>query len=174
MSDESATTEDGRYVVINGRRWRATEPTIPAPLQSELRKELMDGRRAVKAALQTGDEAAERRARERVQDAKVALGERGAHWWDDLTDEQVAPRVRSAMLALLRHRAPESTICPSDAARVAGGPHWRSRMDVARSVAFELQREGVVEVRQAGMPVAQGGYSGGPLRIARGRAWPAL
>ena len=42
-------TEDGRYVVINGRRWRATDPSISAADAQVLRSELMSARRAVKA-----------------------------------------------------------------------------------------------------------------------------
>lgn len=51
-------TDDGRYVVINGRRWRATG---------------------------TAGEAA---ARAGVQAAKVALGERGSPPWWEQTDEE--------------------------------------------------------------------------------------
>lgn len=160
---------DERYIVVKGRRWRATEPTIPAPFQSELRHELMDARRAVKAALGNEDAVAERHARDRVQNVKVALGERGPLWWEELTDEQLTPRLRSAMLALLHHRAPESTICPSDAARVAGGEAWRTRMDAARAVAFALQAEGLVEIRQAGKRITRLENASGPLRIARGK-----
>jgi hypothetical protein len=75
-------TEDGRYVVVNGRRWRATDPSIPEEVAAALRKELMVARRAVRAALRAGDPVAERAARDRVQAAKVALGERGTPWWE--------------------------------------------------------------------------------------------
>ena len=43
----------------------------------------MAARRAVRAALRTGDAQALARARAAVQAAKVALGERGPVWWDD-------------------------------------------------------------------------------------------
>ena len=33
-------TEDGRYVVIKGRRWRATDPDVPEEVAAVLRKEL--------------------------------------------------------------------------------------------------------------------------------------
>ena len=42
----------------------------------------MDARRAVGTAKRAGDEDAERAARSRVHEAKVALGERGPTWWD--------------------------------------------------------------------------------------------
>ena len=44
---------------------------------------LMEARRAVKQAKACDDAAALKRARAAVNDAKVALGERGPVWWDD-------------------------------------------------------------------------------------------
>ena len=73
-------TEDGRYVVIDGRRWRATDPLVPDEVAAILRAELMAARRDVGRALRAGDAAAERLARDRVHAAKVALGERGPRW----------------------------------------------------------------------------------------------
>ena len=75
-------TPDGHYVVIDGRRWRATDPSIPEERRQELVNELMSARRAVGAAKRAGDESAERAARDRVHAAKVALGERGSKWWE--------------------------------------------------------------------------------------------
>ena len=83
-------TPDGRYVVIDGRRWRATDPAIPDEASALLRKELMSARRAVGAALRAGDPVAERAARDRVQAAKTALGERGTPWWEQTDDERRA------------------------------------------------------------------------------------
>jgi hypothetical protein len=40
-------TPDGRYVVIDGRRWRATDPLLPEDVAAELRTQLMSARRAV-------------------------------------------------------------------------------------------------------------------------------
>jgi uncharacterized protein len=74
-------TPDGHHVIINGRRWRATDPAIPEDAAVVLRSELMSARRSVGAALKLGDSEAERIARERVQRTKVALGERGTPWW---------------------------------------------------------------------------------------------
>jgi hypothetical protein len=167
VSGPPERTPDGRYLVIDGRRWRASDPHIPEPLRAELVDELMAARRAVAAARR--DEAAVRAARDRVQDAKVALGERGTPWWEpagDGLDERLAAAVR----ALLRHRDPDKTICPSDAARVAGGEHWRSAMDAARATATRLADAGVVEVRQRGARVDPR-TAKGPLRLARGPAF---
>jgi hypothetical protein len=75
-------TSDGRYVVIDGRRWRASDPGLPEERRAELVGELMAARRAVGAARRAQDADAERAARDRVHAAKVALGERGAPWWE--------------------------------------------------------------------------------------------
>lgn len=74
--------DGGRYVLIDGRRWRATDPDIPEAERVRLVGELMSARRDVGHALRAGDEEAERAARARVHAAKVALGERGERWWE--------------------------------------------------------------------------------------------
>lgn len=76
-------TEDGRHVIIDGRRWRATNPNLPEEERSRLVHELMAARRDVGKALREGDAEAEASARRRVHDAKVALGERGPKWWEE-------------------------------------------------------------------------------------------
>ena len=75
-------TEDGHYVVIDGRRWRATDPSIPEAERKRLVSELMKARRDIAKALRDKDEEAEAAARRRVNKAKVALGERGVKWWE--------------------------------------------------------------------------------------------
>jgi hypothetical protein len=79
---EPSRTPDGRYIVVNGRRWRASDPGLSEERRAELVSELMSARRAVGAAKRADDAGAERAARDRVQAAKVALGERGPAWWD--------------------------------------------------------------------------------------------
>jgi hypothetical protein len=81
-------TEDGRYVVIDGRRWRATDPAIPDERRQELVDVLMAWRREVGRTKGTDEE---RRARDGVQAAKVALGERGQPpWWEQSDAERRA------------------------------------------------------------------------------------
>lgn len=80
---EPEHTPDGHYVVIHGRKWRATDPAVPEDAAARLRSHLMAARRAVGVALRQKDAAAERAARDRVDAAKVALGERGTPpWWE--------------------------------------------------------------------------------------------
>jgi hypothetical protein len=76
-------TPDGRYIVVDGRRWRASDPGLSEERRTELVGRLMTARRDVGAAKRAGDADAEREARARVHAAKVALGERGTPWWDE-------------------------------------------------------------------------------------------
>ncbi|MCG2592215.1 DUF3253 domain-containing protein [Ramlibacter sp. XY19] len=74
------TTPDGRYFVVRGRLWRASNPHLPPEVREALIRQLMDARRALRG---TRPEAERRAAREQVDQAKRALGERGPVWWDD-------------------------------------------------------------------------------------------
>ncbi|MEU6621923.1 hypothetical protein ABZ926_14260 [Streptomyces litmocidini] len=85
-----ARSPDGRYVIVNGRRWRATDPDVPPNIAARLRSHLMAARRAVATARRAQDAEAERVARVRVHMAKVALGERGTPWWDQQETERRA------------------------------------------------------------------------------------
>jgi hypothetical protein len=77
-------TEDGHYILIEGRRWRATDPSIPEDRRAELTRILMSWRREVR---RTKGSPQERTARAGVQAVKIALGERGTPWWEQ-TDAQ--------------------------------------------------------------------------------------
>lgn len=83
MKPESRTTPDGRYLVVEGRLWRRSNPALGAKQRALLVEALMHARRDVGLALRARDKAAEREARARVHRAKVALGERGPPWWTD-------------------------------------------------------------------------------------------
>ncbi|WP_137157434.1 hypothetical protein [Rhizobium sp. FKL33] len=75
------TTPDGRYIIVRGRLWRASDPNLADDKRQCLVSELMAARRAVKAAADDKDALAA--ARDRVNTAKIALGERGPVWWHD-------------------------------------------------------------------------------------------
>lgn len=83
------TTPDGRYIVVRGRLWRCADPHLSAERRDSLVSELMAARRAVKDAKraerqgEAGAIEALAVARGDVNDAKVALGERGPVWWRD-------------------------------------------------------------------------------------------
>lgn len=163
---EVERTDDGRYVVIDGRRWRASDPHIPDALRQELVDELMSARRAVR----TRDPDAVARARARVQDAKVALGERGHPWWSEPTTDALTVRALATLRALLRKRDGRS-ICPSDVARVIGGESWRDQMTQVRAVAGDLVELGEVTITQKGEEVPVD--VPGPIRLNRGPRFDA-
>ena len=77
------TTPDGRYIVVQGRLWRAANPSLPAQAKVRHMRDLLNGRRALKAAKNAVDEAAIAAARAVIREAEVGLGERGPVWWRD-------------------------------------------------------------------------------------------
>lgn len=87
-------------------------------------------------------------------DAQIALG-----------DGTIKQRLTSAILALTQHRGPDSSICPSDAARAVGGENWRDSMDDARTLARELAKSGAVQITQRGGVLDPDDVWRGPIRI---------
>ncbi|MEY9417981.1 hypothetical protein ABIF69_004423 [Bradyrhizobium japonicum] len=80
-------TPDGRYFVVRGKLWRMSDPRLASDDKSRLVKQLMDARRAVKAAKAAQDPEAEAAAHRLVDQAKRGLGERGPVWWKDGTPD---------------------------------------------------------------------------------------
>ena len=76
-------TPDGRYFVVRGRLWRCTNPNLPEAERDRLVHELMAARAAKGRAMRAGDAEAREQARQQVDAAKHALGERGPVWWTD-------------------------------------------------------------------------------------------
>lgn len=78
-------TPDGRYLVVCGksgpRLWRASNPELSAEECDQWVAQLMAARRAVRSA--KGDAVQLSTARQAVDEAKRALGERGVPWWTD-------------------------------------------------------------------------------------------
>ena len=82
MTNEAPpVTPDGRYIVVRGRLWRATNPKLTKAAQQRLTGQLMAARRKVGAA-KTGSKEM-KFARAAVDRAKRGLGERGPVWWRD-------------------------------------------------------------------------------------------
>ncbi len=88
MTREVERTDDGRYLVVDGRRWRAADPELPDDVRARLLHHLGVARSGVRTAGRAGDEAAVAAARARVQLAKTGLGERGPAWWDQEDGER--------------------------------------------------------------------------------------
>ena len=75
-------------MVIDGRRWRATDPAIPEARRAELALTIMAWRchETSHPRHRRGDGV----SRAGVQAAKVALGERGTPWWEQSDEERRA------------------------------------------------------------------------------------
>ena len=161
MSDGHLDARPG-HRIIKGRWWRITDPSIPDGLRQQLVNELMDARRAVAAANRSDDAVARRHARQRVQRAKIALGERGPKWWLPMHDDAIAQRAEATLRALLQHRRPDASLCPSEVSRVIGADRWRSVQPLVLDCVWSLQERGSLMVTQRGEPVDQAAR--GPIR----------
>jgi hypothetical protein len=91
--------DDERWLVINGRRWRRTDPSLPADIVERLKSHLGRGRSAVRSAKKSSDPDDLVAARNRSNLAKHGLGERGPYWWDEPEADRLA-RAKNALREL--------------------------------------------------------------------------
>ncbi|GAA1139980.1 biopolymer transporter Tol [Nesterenkonia lutea] len=89
-SAKESAEESERWLVIKGRRWRRTDPALPAELVAQLKSHLGRGRSGVGAGEKAEDAERIAAARRRVGLAKTGLGERGPYWWDRPEAERIA------------------------------------------------------------------------------------
>ena len=68
---------------MRGRLWRCSDPALPAEERKLWAHVLMEARRAKGLAMRAGNRVGREAARRRVDEAKIALGERGDPWWTD-------------------------------------------------------------------------------------------
>lgn len=66
---------------------------------------------------------------------------------------------------LLSARPPESSICPSDVARVVAPDDWRPLMEPVRVAARRMMADGEVQITQGGEVVDDPHNVRGPIRI---------
>lgn len=83
MAEAPLRTPDGRYLVVRGRLWRASNPGLSDQVRASLVSQLMAARREVGAARRAGDQQRLGEAGAAVDAAKHGLGERGPVWWQD-------------------------------------------------------------------------------------------
>lgn len=170
VPDDVERTADGRHIVVDGRHWRASDPSIPDTLRAELVSELMRARRTVGSAKRSGDGDLERSARRRVSDAKVALGERGRAWWEPPDAAAIEQRAEATIRALLRNRSESSSICPSEVARVVHFADWRHELPAVHRAATAAMSSGEVVLTRGSDRVES--FEGGPVRLRRGPVFP--
>lgn len=96
---EQLTTPDGRYLIVRGRLWRTSNPNLDPDHRQALVNTLMGARRAVAAAKRSADSNAMAVARQQVDAAKHALGERGPVWWTDGAPDLNRHRVHTTAYA---------------------------------------------------------------------------
>lgn len=149
-------TADGHHIVVDGRRWRATDPSIPEDLRTVLVRRLMSARRAVGAAKRADDVAAVARARACVHDAKVALGERGEPWFGSRTDAGRDERIEATIRTLVREVT--DGLDPDDVARALGGASSVDDRPAVDRVVVRLVDRG--EIRE--LPATPGRFGPGP------------
>jgi len=85
--------------------------------------------------------------------------------------DDAGSQLERTIVELLGRRAPESSICPSDAARAVDPDGWRDLMPEARAAAGRLADAGAVEVTQGG-EVVDVRTARGPVRIRSIRPRP--
>jgi hypothetical protein len=99
---ETGSVDDDRWLVIDGRKWRRTDPVLDEALVARLKSHLGRGRSGVRNAKKAGDDGAVAAARRRTDLAKHGLGERGPYWWDSPEEDRVerASRILEELDAL--------------------------------------------------------------------------
>jgi hypothetical protein len=85
-ASEPGRTDEDRYLVVDGRRWRRADPALPDDVAARLRSHLGRGRSEVGRRLRASEDPSP--ARRRVDLAKHGLGERGTPWWEQSEAER--------------------------------------------------------------------------------------
>lgn len=165
MLDLADTTDDERFFLHSGRRWRKTDPTLPADVRARLMSHLGRGRSGVRTSAKGDDGAALPRARRTVQLAKEGLGERGTAWWDQTAAERAA-RWTAALeeLDALHPKRPEQAGRVDRADRAQQPKHTEQSNDTEQSNHTEQSKrsgraQGPTGKRDAGSPPERPGHA---------------
>ncbi|GGZ62777.1 hypothetical protein GCM10008101_16250 [Lysobacter xinjiangensis] len=85
--------------------------------------------------------------------------------------------IRDCVVALLRRRADDASICPSEVARALSPDEteWRASMPQVRRVAAAMAESDEIAVTQGEreLPSSEVMLAGGPIRLRRGRGFPS-
>src|SRR5688572_18394628 len=80
-----ASPDDEKWLVVDGPRWRRTDPAIRTDTLARLKSHLGRGRSGVRAA---ANDAVLDATHHRTQLANVGLGERATPWWEQSGTER--------------------------------------------------------------------------------------
>jgi hypothetical protein len=82
--------------------------------------------------------------------------------------------IAATIVELLRQRAPDASICPSDVARALASdePAWRALMPSIRDAAAALARSEGIVITQGVDRVDPANVDHGPIRLRRGPLFP--
>ena len=74
--------------------------------------------------------------------------------------------LRTAILEMCRQKK-SNTFCPSEVAKMMFPEDWEQFLEEVRSVAMEMNQEGLIRIIQNGKPVDPDSVPIGPIRISR-------
>ncbi|MBC7442742.1 MAG: DUF2256 and DUF3253 domain-containing protein [Ramlibacter sp.] len=77
-------------------------------------------------------------------------------------------RLEASIATLLRARAKDATICPSEAAKAVGGEGWNELLEPARRAARRMVARGELQITQGGA-VVDPSTAKGAIRLRRPR-----
>lgn len=82
--------------------------------------------------------------------------------------------IEATIIDLLRRRAADASICPSDVARALAVDEaaWRALMQPVRDRAAAMAREGRIVITQRSNEIAPDAAGRGPIRLRRGPGFP--
>lgn len=112
----------------------------------------------------------------------IAWRKKWARCWDEIRvcsgacraerkrSDANAASIEGTIIALLRERDGDATICPSEVARAMFPDDWRTRMEAVRRVARKMEGKGTVVGKQGGKRVDLATVRGA-IRIGRGQTF---
>ena len=97
MTREVERTDDGRYVVVDGRRWRTADPALPDDVRARLLHHLGVARSGVRTAGRAGDEPRSPPRAPGCSWRRPAWGSGATAWWEQSDDDARRTRWEAAL-----------------------------------------------------------------------------
>ena len=145
---------------------------MPDKLRAQLLTLLANLEKEVEQAKRLSDHERELQALAEVMDVRIALGMAEETTKKAGGNTSTVRRIKSTIFSFLRHRDVESSICPSEVARVvAPSDAWRDIMPDVRSVAVELAAADVLIISRGKEMLDPRNLGKGPIRLRRGASF---